>query len=75
MNLNQKKTTPFDFQQLPQQLTAALKQQNMTYADMALQISVSLSTFKRLIANPAAARAENLHALLHELGMTVWLEK
>jgi len=42
---------------------------------MAIQIGVSLSTFKRLIAKPSSAKAINLHALLKELGIKVWLEK
>ncbi|MCC3721654.1 XRE family transcriptional regulator [Rouxiella badensis] len=67
--------SPFDFSTLPQLLTRELKRQNITYEEMAMQINVSISTFKRMIANPSAARAGNLHALLKELGMTLWLEK
>lgn len=60
---------------LPPILTNELKRQNITYEEMAMQIGVSISTFKRMIANPAAAKAMNLHALLKELGIKVWLEK
>lgn len=67
--------SPFDFSTLPQLLTRELKRQNITYEEMAMQIDVSISTFKRMIANPSAAKAGNLHALLKELGMTLWLEK
>ncbi|MEN4800133.1 helix-turn-helix domain-containing protein [Pantoea agglomerans] len=63
------------FPRLPQLLANELKQQNITYEEMAIQIGVSLSTFKRLIAKPSSAKAINLHALLKELGIKVWLEK
>lgn len=63
------------FPTLPQLLISELKRQNITYEEMAIQIGVSLSTFKRLIARPSSAKAINLHALLKELGMKVWLEK
>ena len=63
------------FPTLPQLLANELKQQNITYEEMAIQIGVSLSTFKRLIAKPSSAKAINLHALLKELGIKVWLEK
>ncbi|WP_238158678.1 XRE family transcriptional regulator [Trabulsiella odontotermitis] len=60
---------------LPQILISELKRQSITYEEMAIQIGVSLSTFKRLVAKPSSAKAINLHALLKELGITVWLEK
>lgn len=63
------------FQTLPQLLVSELKRQNITYEEMAIQIGVSLSTFKRLIAKPSSAKAINLHALLKEMGIKVWLEK
>ncbi|WP_336767784.1 helix-turn-helix transcriptional regulator [Pantoea endophytica] len=64
-----------EFSLLPQIMTRELKQQNITYEEMALQIGVSISTFKRMIAKPSSAKAINLHALLKELGIKVWLEK
>jgi response regulator of citrate/malate metabolism len=64
-----------EFSLLPQLLTRELKQQNITYEEMAMQIGVSISTFKRMIAKPSSAKAINLHALLKELGIKVWLEK
>lgn len=66
---------PLTFGILPQLLADELKRQNITYEEMAIQIGVSLSTFKRLIAKPSSAKAINLHALLKELGIKVWLEK
>lgn len=63
------------FPTLPQLLANELKRQNITYEEMAIQIGISLSTFKRLIAKPSSAKAINLHALLKELGIKVWLEK
>lgn len=65
----------FEFSLLPQILTTELKRQNITYEEMAFQIGVSISTFKRMIANPSAAKATNLHELIKELGIKVWLEK
>ena len=67
--------SPLEFSLLPQILTKELKRQNITYEEMAIQIGVSVSTFKRLIAKPSSAKAINLHALLKELGIKVWLEK
>ncbi|MBA0035033.1 helix-turn-helix transcriptional regulator [Pantoea sp. BIGb0393] len=64
-----------EFPLLPTLLTGELKRQNITYEEMAIQIGVSISTFKRMIAKPASAKAANLHALLKELGIKVWLEK
>jgi len=63
------------FQTLPHLLISELKRQNITYEEMAIQIGVSLSTFKRLIAKPSSAKAINLYTLLKELGVKVWLEK
>jgi len=67
--------TALTFQTLPELLSSELKRQNITYEEMAIQIGVSLSTFKRLIAKPSSAKAINLHALLKEMGIKVWLEK
>lgn len=67
--------SPLEFPLLPQILTSELKRQNVTYEEMAIQIGVSTSTFKRLIHNPYSAKAINLHSLLKELGIKVWLEK
>lgn len=67
--------SPLTVKTLPQLLVSELKRQNITYEEMAIQIGVSLSTFKRLIAKPSSAKAINLYALLKELGIKVWLEK
>lgn len=64
-----------EFSLLPQILASELKRQSITYEEMAVQIGVSISTFKRLIAKPSSAKAINLYALLKELGIKVWLEK
>lgn len=69
------KLSAFEFSDLPQLLTFQLKRQNITYEEMAMQIGVSLSTFKRMIAYPAMAKAINLHSLLKELGIKTWLER
>ncbi|MEG3133072.1 helix-turn-helix transcriptional regulator [Rouxiella sp. T17] len=66
---------PLELAALGKILARELKRQGLTYEEMALQIGVSVSTFKRIIANPAMARAGNLHALLAELGIQVWLER
>lgn len=56
-------------------ITRELKQQNITYEEMAMQIGVSIATFKRMVANPSIAKAFNLHALLKELGFKVCLAR
>lgn len=56
-------------------LTTELKQQGITYEEMAIQIGVSIATFKRIIANPLMAKSTNLHALFKELGFELCLEK
>lgn len=65
---------PFDLARLSAVIRRQLKAQHITYEEMALQTGVSLSTFKRMVADPASARAATLHALLQELGIKVWLE-
>jgi hypothetical protein len=66
---------PLAFSELSQLIVCELKRQTITYEEMAIQIGISLSTFKRIIADPANAKANNLHALLTELGIKVWLDK
>lgn len=56
-------------------ITAELKLQCVTYEEMAMQIGVSIATFKRMIANPLMAKSVNLHTLLKELGFKLCLEK
>ncbi len=64
-----------DFPELSKLISGALKQQSITYEEMAIQIGVSLSTFKRMIIAPENAKAINLHSLLKELGIKLWLGK
>jgi len=66
---------PFEPSELTPLIIQKMKQQNITYQEMALQIGVSLSTFKRIVADPAGSKTINLNALLKELGINVWLEK
>lgn len=66
---------PFEPSGLTPLIIQKMKQQNITYQEMALQIGVSLSTFKRIVADPAGSKTINLNALLKELGINVWLEK
>jgi len=68
------KTVTLDFAALPELIVGELKRQNVTYEEMAIQIGVSLSTFKRMLSDPAGTRAANLHNLLSELGVKIWLE-
>lgn len=56
-------------------ITLELKKQGITYEEMAMQIDVSIATFKRIIANPFMAKTVNLHSLLKELGFKLCLEK
>ncbi|CAM4001247.1 helix-turn-helix transcriptional regulator [Rahnella bruchi] len=65
---------PFEPSKLTPLIIQKMKQQNITYEEMALQIGISLSTFKRMIADPAGSKTLNLNALLKELGIKVWLE-
>ena len=56
-------------------ITQELKKQKITYEEMAMQIGVSIATFKRIIAEPFMTKVINLHTLLNELGLKVCLEK
>ncbi|WP_244212740.1 helix-turn-helix domain-containing protein [Rahnella woolbedingensis] len=66
---------PFEPSELTPLIIQKMKQQNITYEELALQIGISLSTFKRMIADPAGSKTLNLNALLKELGIKIWLEK
>ncbi|MEQ4922857.1 XRE family transcriptional regulator [Proteus hauseri] len=61
--------------ELKKLITFELKKQGITYEEMAMQIDVSIATFKRIIANPLMAKTINLHSLLKELGFKLCLEK
>lgn len=52
-----------------------LKKQDIAYEEMAMQIDVSIATFKRIVAKPLMAKTINLHSLLKELGFKLCLEK
>lgn len=62
-----------EFAELPRRITLELKKQGITYEEMAMQIGVSLSTFKRMVGDPANAKAINLYRVLKELGIPLWL--
>lgn len=64
-----------DFDALSVQISLAIKRQRLIYYDLALQIGVSVSTIKRMVAAPQHARAGHLAALLRELGINVWIEQ
>lgn len=49
-------------------LKGKMKTAGISYEEMALQIDVSLATFKRMIKNPHRASYSRLQALLRELG-------
>lgn len=51
-----------------------LKESGITYEEMAVQIEVSLATFKRIIKNPHRASFTTLQALLRELGGDLCIE-
>ncbi|WP_369308829.1 XRE family transcriptional regulator [Providencia rettgeri] len=61
--------------ELRQLIIQELKKQGITYEEMAMQIGVSIATFKRIISDPLMAKAINLHRLLNELGLKICLEK
>lgn len=55
-------------QELSDFLKKKMKESSVTYEDMALQIDVSLATFKRLIKRPYEAKLSTIQALIREVG-------
>lgn len=55
-------------------LKKKLKSSGITYEEMAVQIDVSLATFKRIIKNPHKANFITLQTLLRELGGNLCIE-
>ncbi|MFT4924026.1 MAG: hypothetical protein ACI8WB_000104 [Phenylobacterium sp.] len=64
-----------DYENLALLMKHKRKQLKVTLEDLQLQTDISLSTLKRLFANPAEARFSNVIAVLKELGMLSWVER
>lgn len=55
-------------------LKRKMKRAGISYEEMAMQIDVSLATFKRMIKNPHRASYSRLQTLLRELGGDLCIE-
>ncbi len=63
-----------DFQQLSTLMKKRRKGLGLTLEDLELQTDLSISTLKRLISDPSAARFSNVIIVLNELGIKSWAE-
>ena len=63
-----------DFQALGVLMKEKKKSSGITLEDLELQTNLSLSTLKRLFADPSAARFSNIVIVLNELGIKSWAE-
>lgn len=63
-----------DFQQLSTLMKKRRKGLGLTLEDLELQTDLSISTLKRLISDPSAARFSNVIIVLKELGIKSWAE-
>jgi hypothetical protein len=63
-----------DFQALGSLMKKKRKESGITLEDLELQTDLSLSTLKRLFADPSAARFSNVVIVLNELGIKAWAE-
>ena len=63
-----------DFQALGVLMKKKKKESGVTLEDLELQTNLSLSTLKRLFADPSAARFSNIVMVLSELGVKTWAE-
>jgi len=63
-----------DFQQLSILMKKRRKALGLTLEDLELQTDLSISTLKRLMLDPSAARFSNVIIVLKELGIKSWVE-
>lgn len=63
-----------DFQQLSKLMKKKRKSLGLTLEDLELQTDLSISTLKRLMSDPSAARFSNVIIVLKELGIKSWAE-
>jgi len=72
---NPRETIPQDdFQQLSTLMRKRRKELALTLEDLELQTDLSISTLKRLMLDPSAARFSNVVIVLKELGIKSWAE-
>lgn len=72
---NPKDSIPLgDFSALKSLMVNKRKALKITLEDLELQTDISLSTLKRLMADPAAAKFSNVMIVLNELGIESWAE-
>lgn len=70
-----RETIPLDdFQQLSTLMKKRRKELGLTLEDLELQTDLSISTLKRLMLDPSAARFSNIIIVLKELGIKSWAE-
>ena len=73
---NPQETIPLDdFQQLSTLMKQRKKLLGLTLEDLELQTELSISTLKRLMSDPSAARFSNVIIVLKELGIKSWAEQ
>ena len=63
-----------DYQQLSTLMKQKRKALGLTLEDLELQTDLSISTLKRLMSDPSAARFSNVIIVLKELGIKSWAE-
>ena len=63
-----------DFQQLSTLMKQKRKALGLKLEDLELQTDLSISTIKRLMSDPSAARFSNVIIVLKELGIKSWAE-
>mgnify|MGYP003385230891 CR=1 FL=1 len=72
---NPKDSIPLgDFNALKSLMVYKRKILKVTLEDLELQTDISLSTLKRLMSDPAAAKFSNVIVVLNELGIESWAE-
>lgn len=64
-----------NFELLSDTIKRKRKATGISFEDLALQTNLSISTLKRLFADPSGARFSNVVLVLHELGIKSWAEK
>ena len=72
---NPRETIPLDdFKHLSMLMKKRRKELGLTLEDLELQTDLSISTLKRLMSAPSAARFSNVIIVLKELGIKSWAE-
>ncbi len=66
------KTALLDTEALIDLMTQQRRQLKVTLEDLAVQTDISVSTLKRMFADPSSARFANVIAVLNELEVDTW---